>query len=88
MSAARQIIACGRLLGAARERVAGRSAVTAAQKLAHWLGTECGFQGCSKGYYRPENLFLDRNRCELGLFQDLDHPPASLQLGERCGVEL
>lgn len=39
--------------------VAGHTEVTAARKLAAYLGQIEGFCGCDSSYYRPENLFLD-----------------------------
>jgi hypothetical protein len=35
-----------------------------------------------------DDLLLDRDWGELRLLEDLDHPSATLQLGERGGVEL
>ncbi|MCA8944366.1 MAG: transglutaminase family protein [Planctomycetes bacterium] len=39
--------------------VAGHTPMTAARKLAAYLGQIEGFRGCDSSYYRPENLFLD-----------------------------
>ncbi len=75
------------LVEGARETVRDRSSVTAARHFANYMGEFEGFSGCTKSYYRAENLFLDRV-IERRRGLPIALVTLYLLVGRRAGLEL